>query len=82
MPDFQTSIHDMVAEGDLVALRISWSGTHRGELMGIPPTGKHVNVTEMQFCRISNGKIAERWVEADLSGMLRQMGLVAANNQK
>ena len=81
MPDFRTKIEDIVAEGDKVALRISWSGTHIGELMGIPASGKHVNVTEMQFYRIENGRIAERWVEADLFGMLQQMGLVPSPDQ-
>jgi steroid delta-isomerase-like uncharacterized protein len=60
MPDFQTKIEDIVAEGDKVALRITWSGTHKGELMGIPATGKHISVTEMQFYRFENGQIAER----------------------
>jgi steroid delta-isomerase-like uncharacterized protein len=76
MPDFETKIEDLVAEGDKVALRITWSGTHKGDMMGIPATGKHVKVTEMQFYRIEDEKIAERWVEADLFGMLQQMGLV------
>ena len=82
MPDFQTRIEDIVAEGDKGALRITWSGTHKGELMGIPATGKHVEVTEMQFYRIQDGKIAERWVEADMLGMLQQMGLVPATGSR
>ena len=76
VPDFQTRIEDLVAEGDRVAARISWEGTHNGELLGIPPTGKHVKVTEMQFYRMSNGKIIERWVETDVFGMLQQLGIV------
>ena len=76
IPDFETTIEDMVAEGDRVAIRVSWRGTHKGELMGIPPTGKRINATEMQFYRMANGKIVERWVETDMLGIMQQLGLI------
>jgi predicted ester cyclase len=82
IPDFQTTIEDLIAEGDRVAVRILWQGTHKGELMGIPPTGKHVKVTEMQIYRIANGKIIERWVETDVFGMMQQLGIIPTPEQQ
>jgi predicted ester cyclase len=82
IPDFQTTIEDLIAEGDRVAVRISWEGTHKGELMGIPPTGKHVKVTEMQIYRMANGKIVERWVETDVLGMMQQLGIIPTPEQQ
>jgi predicted ester cyclase len=81
-PDFQTTIEDLIAEGDKVAVRISWQGTHKGELMGIPPTCKHVKVTEMQIYRMTNGKIVERWVESDVLGMMQQLGIIPTQGQQ
>ena len=81
-PDFQTTIEDLIAEGDKVAVRISWQGTHKGELMGIPPTGKHVKVTEMQIYRMTDGKIIERWVETDVFGMMQQLGIISTPEQQ
>jgi predicted ester cyclase len=81
-PDFQTTIEDLIAEGDKVAVRISWQGTHKGELMGIPPTGKYVKVTEMQIYRMANGKIIERWVETDVFGMMQQLGIIPTPEQQ
>ena len=82
IPDFQTTIEDLIAEGDKVAVRISWQGTHKGELMGIPPTGKYVKVTEMQIYRMANGKIIERWVETDVFGMMQQLGIISTPEQQ
>jgi steroid delta-isomerase-like uncharacterized protein len=75
-PDLHATIDDLVAEGDKVAVRGSFRGTHQGELMGIPPTGKPVTVTLIDVNRIENGRLAERWAEADMLGMLQQLGVV------
>ena len=61
-------------EGNKVAVRTRWQGTHRGELQGIPPTGKHVDFQLMEIMRIQDGKIAEGWVVFDSLGMLQQIG--------
>ena len=74
MPDFHTKIEDLIGEGDLVAARIRMTGTHTGEFFGIPPTGKHVDVTGMYFARIAGGKIVEHWGEEDGLSLLRQLG--------
>lgn len=75
-PDTKMTIEDMIAAGDKVITRWVATGTHDGELMGIPPTGKHVTVTGMGIDRISGGKIVESWGEFDALGMMQQLGVV------
>ncbi len=68
-------IEDMVAEGDKVAVRWTWSGTHTGEYMGVAPTGKEVTVTGISVLRIVGGKIVEEWGEMDNLGFLQQVSV-------
>jgi len=75
-PDFQTTIEDIVAEGDKVTIRYIWSGTQKGELMGLPPTGKQVTVTGMQFFRIAGDKVVESWWNMDYLGLMQQLGVI------
>jgi len=75
-PDYQTSIDDMFAEGDKVAARITMTGTHWGDFMGIPPTGKHVSFTGIYIARIADGKIVEHWGEEDGVNLLQQLGVL------
>ena len=75
-PGYQLSLEDMVVEGDKVALRSVMTGTHQGELMGIPATGKAVSVPLMLFYRVEDGKIAEFWMNADNLGLLQQLGAI------
>jgi steroid delta-isomerase-like uncharacterized protein len=77
-PDLQIAIDDQIAEGDLVVTRFTARGTHRGELMGIPPTGNKVVVTGISIDRMADGKSVESWTNYDLMGMMRQLGLVPA----
>ena len=58
-PDFKATIDDMIAEGDKVVVRGTWSGTHKGEFMGIPPTGKRVSIGVIDIIRIAGGKFVE-----------------------
>jgi steroid delta-isomerase-like uncharacterized protein len=75
--DLRFSIEDMFAEGDKVVTRSIGSGTHdRGELMGAPPTGKRITVSNITITRLEGGKIVEEWTESDTLGMMRQLGLV------
>ena len=60
----------------MVVLHWNARGTHRGELTGIPPTGKQVTLKGAAILRISNGKIAERWAEYDNLGLMQQLGVV------
>jgi steroid delta-isomerase-like uncharacterized protein len=75
-PDLNVTIEDTFTEGDKVVARWVGKGTHKGELMGIPPTGKEVSVTGMEINRIAEGKIVEHWENIDLLGMMVQLGVV------
>jgi steroid delta-isomerase-like uncharacterized protein len=59
---------------NLVTTRYSWRGTHTGEFLGIPPTGKPVTVTGISIYRVENDKIAEEWFQQDMLGLLQQIG--------
>ncbi|MEO8744070.1 MAG: ester cyclase [Candidatus Dormiibacterota bacterium] len=75
-PDIKITINDQVAEGDKVVTRWTGTGTHKGELMGIAPTGKYSTVTGISFERYENGKLVESWANYDNLGMLQQLGVV------
>jgi len=75
-PDLQYTIEDQIAEGDEVVTRWTATGTHRGELMGIAPTGKQGRVTGISIGRVARGKIVEDWANWDALGMLQQLGVV------
>ena len=77
-PDLRFTIEDMVAEDDRVATRLGISATHKGELLGIPPTGNRLSFTAMEFYRLKDGKIEEQWVNVDTLGMMQQLGAIPA----
>lgn len=77
-PDFQVTITDMIAEGDRVAKRFVFSGTHRGEYGGLPATGRHLEATGVCVYRFEGDKVAECWWNRDALGMMRQLGLELA----
>ncbi len=81
-PDLQGVIEDTIAEGDKVVVRGVVSGTHHGELMGIPPTGNLVSVPLIDINRIENGQLVERWGLADMLGMLQQLGAVPSPGEQ
>jgi steroid delta-isomerase-like uncharacterized protein len=74
-PDLRATIHDQIAEGDRVATRKTLRGTHRGEFLGISPTGRAVTFDVIDFVRIEKGRIAEQWNVVDLMGLLQQIGV-------
>jgi steroid delta-isomerase-like uncharacterized protein len=76
MPDLKVVIEDMIAEGDKVATRYALEGTHRGELFGAAPTGKHLRIKSMTVERLSEGKIVEHWRVTDELDMMRQLGAI------
>src|SRR5436853_7123174 len=80
-PDARFTVEDAIAEGDRVASRYTFRGTHQGDLMGIAPTGKQVTVTGIIINRIINGKSEEGWLNFDALGMLQQLGVVPAPGQ-
>jgi steroid delta-isomerase-like uncharacterized protein len=70
------TIQDIVAERDIVVVRWSHSGTHRGEFLGMPPTGKDFTLRGIDIYRISDGKMAEHWNVVDMFGFCQQIGVV------
>lgn len=81
-PDLHFTIGDMVVEGDKVAIRYAWTGTHKGKIKGIPPTNKKVTMWEIQIDRIASGKFAEIWTRYDTLGLMQQLGLALALGKK
>jgi steroid delta-isomerase-like uncharacterized protein len=73
-PDTVHIIEEQIAEGDRVVTRLRGRGTFLGECLGIPPNGKVVEITGISIHRIANGKLVEHWANADLLGLLQQMG--------
>ena len=77
-PDLHISVEAIVAEGDRIVARYTGRGTHQGELMGIPPTGKPISVANILIARIANDRVVEQWLNTDVLGMLQQLGVVPA----
>ncbi|HUA02989.1 MAG TPA: ester cyclase [Solirubrobacteraceae bacterium] len=76
--DGHWNVEEIISAGDRVVARWTGTGTHRGELMGIEPTGLPISVEAISVFRIANGKIAEEWTVWDALGLLQQVGAVPA----
>ena len=76
-PDLHFQILDTIAEGDTVVCRCIMKGTHQGDFMGIPSTGKKINVDGVDIARFRDGKAVEHWAYYDELGMMRQLGVIA-----
>ena len=76
-PDLHFTIEEVIAEGDIVAGRVTMRGTHEGSLMGMPPTGRSVEQASMHFVRSRDGKAIEHWGVRDDLGMMQQLGVIA-----
>lgn len=74
-PDLHVASQAVIADGDQVALYLLVTGTNRGELMGMPPTGKPISMGSIEIYRVAGGKIVEQWVVVDNAAMLRQLGV-------
>jgi steroid delta-isomerase-like uncharacterized protein len=77
-PDTQTKTLDLIAEGDRVVERYSAQGTHTGEFMGAPPTGKKYSIESIVIFRFANGKIVEMWGLNDAQALMMQLGMMPA----
>lgn len=75
-PDVQTTIDDLIAEGDQVVARLTTRGTHRGAFQGLPATGRQVAFTSIAIWRIVSDRIVEHWIILDALGLLQQLGAV------
>ncbi len=76
-PDIHVELHELVAERDIVTVRATWSGTHRGPYMGFAPTNRTFHLRGMVMWRAKEGQIVERWGCLDRLGMMQQLGLAA-----
>jgi steroid delta-isomerase-like uncharacterized protein len=72
-PDWHSTLHELLAEGDKVVERFTAGGTHEGEFLGIPATGRRVEMDGINIFRLENGRIVERWGVLDRAGMLQRL---------
>jgi len=75
-PDWHETIEDIIAEGDKVWVHLAYTGTHKGEFMGLAPTGKKITTMAVDIYRIVNGKLAEYWNVTDNVNILKQIGAI------
>ena len=75
-PDLRMTIEDLAVSGDKVRARLRCRGTHRGPLMGIPPTGRSIDTTALEVCRAKDGKLVEHWGVPDRFAAMTQLGLL------
>jgi predicted ester cyclase len=80
--DLHLTIDDIIVEGDKVAARFTFSGTHKGEFLGIPPTNKKVTIWGIWIDRIAGGKFVESWVRYDSLSFMQQLGAVPKPRKK
>jgi len=74
-PDLKLTVEDAVAEGDLVAQRVHFEGTHTGEFQGLPPTNRKVDFHGLELNRFVDGRVVEHWFQLDSLTLLQQLGL-------
>ena len=79
-PDFAVRIKLQIAEGDLVATLKTFSGTHQGEFMGIPPTGRQIAFDVFDMLRVRDGQVVEHWNVQDYAGLMKQLGSTASSS--
>ncbi|MBT2535368.1 ester cyclase [Arthrobacter sp. ISL-69] len=77
-PDLTVKLDPVLADGDLEAAHGVLSGTHKGEFLGIPASGKSVEFSSVDIIRIEDGKVAEHWGASDTLSLMQQIGAVAA----
>jgi len=77
-PDLHAVIHDQLADGDKVVTRKTFHGTHKGEFMGIEPTGREVAFDVIDIVRVRDGKMVEHWNVVDSMALMQQLGAVPA----
>lgn len=80
-PDMRYTLDALIAEGETVAVFYTWTGTHTGELGGIPATGRSVTAMGAMACRVAGGRIVEEWDVDDRLGVMQQLGLLPTPGQ-
>ena len=77
IPDLELPIEDVIAEGEKVLVRLRVKGTHGGELMGVPPTGRPIDIAVLDLFAIRDGQLVEHWALLDNLGLMRQIGVTS-----
>ncbi len=80
-PDSYFTVEEMIAEGDKVVTRKTFHGTHEGEFMGIPPSGRSVSMGLIDIVRASEGRVVEHWSMGDNLGLMQQLGVIPQPGQ-
>ncbi len=73
-PDFRATIERMIAEGDMVVVHMTWTGTQEGEFMGIPPSGRRISIGVIDIIRVAGGVLVEHWGIMDSAKLMQQLG--------
>lgn len=81
-PDLRWTVHNLIAQDDMVAGWAIWEGTHSAEFMGIPATGRRVSVEAWTFDRYRDGRVVSSRIIMDQLGLLRQLGVIAGSDQQ
>ena len=76
IPGYTYEIHDQIAQGDLVANRVTWRGVHSATLAGVPATGRSVEMRGINMFRLKDGRAVEQWAQLDMLGLLQQIGAI------
>jgi predicted ester cyclase len=82
LADISMKVDDMIAEDDRVAVRLTAHARQDGEFMGLPPSGKEYTISETHVFRLTDGKVAEHWVNADMLGLMQQLGAMGDQARK
>jgi steroid delta-isomerase-like uncharacterized protein len=80
-PDLQLTIEDQLAEGDMSVVRYTSQGTNQGDILGMPATGKRMQIPEISISRDVNGKTVEQWIIGDSLTMMQQLGVISTLGQ-
>jgi steroid delta-isomerase-like uncharacterized protein len=80
-PDMHVTLEQVIAEGDRVSTCGVMRGTHKGDFMGIPATGKQITISYIDIWRVENNKLVENWVQLDMLGLMQQLGVIPAPEQ-
>jgi steroid delta-isomerase-like uncharacterized protein len=81
-PDGHIVVDESISEGQIVASRWTMTGTHRGDFLGVPPTGRPVTMRGIDFSRVVDAKIAEHWAEFDVAGVMQQIGAMPSTAER
>ena len=82
MPDLRITVEEVISEGDFVAARNTFSGTHTREFQGLPPSNKRITFSALEFNRFEDGKVVEHWFQLDQPALFQQLGLAVVPGPK